>query len=241
MLWFLCCCFVGNRSDPNVPSLVTDSTKKDKSYGRVREAFLRVASSDSLCRFFCKGRQCKYCNPALLPDDLKTIDGFYSTWVTDDILAFARPSAVGTEMPELIDKLGKAGIKAIFNLQLPFEHRHCGQPLTEHGFSYDPELFMEQGVAHYNFGWPDFGIIPVNRILNIVKVMQHSLESGGKIAVHCHAGLGRTGMTICCFLIWSKGWTPQEALEYVRKRRQQAVVTDFYNYVESLRPIFDTK
>ncbi len=45
----------------------------------------------------------------------------------------------------------------------------------------------------------------VNLMLNIVNVMAYALEDKNeKVAVHCHAGLGRTGLTIACYLIFSE-------------------------------------
>lgn len=47
-------------------------------------------------------------------------------------------------------------------------------------------------VYFYNFGMADFGVSPLEGILNAVKVLAFSVQEG-KVAVHCHAGLGRTG------------------------------------------------
>ena len=44
-------------------------------------------------------------------------------------------------------------------------------------------------VFFYNFGWQDYGVGSLTNILDMVKVMQFAL-SEGKVAVHCHAGLG---------------------------------------------------
>lgn len=38
----------------------------------------------------------------------------------------------------------------------------------------------------------DFGVSSLEEILDAVKVLAFSVQ-GGKVAVHCHAGLGRTG------------------------------------------------
>lgn len=40
-----------------------------------------------------------------------------------------------------------------------------------------------------------------------------------QVAIHCHAGLGRTGVLICCFLMWSKDFSESQAVEFVRSKR----------------------
>lgn len=48
-------------------------------------------------------------------------------------------------------------------------------------------------VYYYNFGWKDYGVASLTTILDMVKVMSFAVQEG-KMAVHCHAGLGRTGL-----------------------------------------------
>jgi len=45
-------------------------------------------------------------------------------------------------------------------------------------------------VFFYNFGWQDYNVGSLTNILDMVKVMQFAL-SEGKVAIHCHAGLGK--------------------------------------------------
>lgn len=52
--------------------------------------------------------------------------------------------------------------------------------------------FFHCPVYFYNFGWKDYGVASLTAILDMVKVMTFALQEG-KVAVHCHAGLGRTG------------------------------------------------
>lgn len=47
-------------------------------------------------------------------------------------------------------------------------------------------------VFFYNFGMPDFGVSSLVGIIDGVKVLAFAVREG-RVAVHCHAGLGRTG------------------------------------------------
>lgn len=47
-------------------------------------------------------------------------------------------------------------------------------------------------VYFYNFGMPDYGVSSLVGIIDGVKVLAFAVTEG-RVAVHCHAGLGRTG------------------------------------------------
>lgn len=47
-------------------------------------------------------------------------------------------------------------------------------------------------VYFYNFGMPDFGVSSLVGTIDGVKVLAFAVKEG-RVAVHCHAGLGRTG------------------------------------------------
>lgn len=81
------------------------------------------------------------------------------------------------------------GINAVINLQTPGEHAHCGPGLEESGFTYIPEYLMKNDIYFYNYRWPDYGTSSLENILDVVKVIDFSC-SNGRVAIHCHAGLG---------------------------------------------------
>lgn len=124
------------------------------------------------------------------------------------------------------------------------------------GFSYEPQAFMDSGIFYYNFGWRDMDICPLEHMLNLVQVrgtqsnvpqvMCASLMDGKKIAVHCHAGLGRTGLSIACTLLYKDRISVEKAVQKVRSarpgsvqtRRQVAFVSRFEQYLAVLRIAF---
>ncbi|XP_042863291.1 protein tyrosine phosphatase domain-containing protein 1-like [Penaeus japonicus] len=194
------------------------------NYSRLGEHLRQMTPTELQCSVFCGGRKCKYDNDEHWKADAMAIDGIYSHWVTDNILAMARPNTEIIQRKDIVEQFVKNNIKTVINLQIPGEHASCGGPLSESGFSYDPSVFMENGIFYYNFGLKDYGEPTQGGLLDMVKVMAFSL-SEGKVAVHCHAGLGRTGVLIACYLVYALRVRANDAIRYVRMKRPNAVQT----------------
>ncbi|KAL3308909.1 hypothetical protein Ciccas_012550 [Cichlidogyrus casuarinus] len=181
---------------------------------------------NNACEAFCGGLNCKYCSlPSGLIAKHQAIPGIYSSWINDRILAMARPCAHLFAKNDLITKLKEAGIKTIINMQKTNEHNACGAGNLESGFSYDPSQFMSEGFFYYNFQWDDFGVGNLEDILEILHIFKFACKQG-KVAVHCHAGLGRTGSLIACYLIFDERITGQEAIQLVRAKRPRSIQTE---------------
>lgn len=58
------------------------------------------------------------------------------------------------------------------------------------------------------------------------QVMDYVTSTEGrKILVHCHAGLGRTGLAIACYFLYTQQYTARRAVEAVRRDRPGALQT----------------
>lgn len=86
---------------------------------------------------------------------------------------------------------------------------------------YDRRRFTEGGFRHHEIFFPD-GSCPtpqlVERFCSLVEA------EPGVVAVHCKAGLGRTGVLIGLFLMKHFSFTANEALGYLRLVRPGSVI-----------------
>ncbi|EMP38514.1 Protein tyrosine phosphatase domain-containing protein 1, partial [Chelonia mydas] len=79
----------------------------------------------------------------------------------------------------------------------------------------------------------------------MVKVMAFALQEG-RVAVHCHAGLGRTGVLIACYLVFATRMTADQAILFVRAKRPNSIQTrgqlvcvrEFTQFLIPLRNVF---
>lgn len=193
-------------------------------YSKVSEHLRKSVPHEMACSMFCGGRRCKYESGDHWSPEQMAIPGLYSHWVTENLLAMARPNAKMMEKGQLLEHFKAQGIKSVINLQTPGEHASCGPKLKRSGFSYDPNELMKNGIFFYNFAWKDYGDAPMSSLLDMVKVVSFA-TSEGKVAVHCHAGLGRTGVLLACYLVYYLRVRSNDALRYVRLKRPGAVQT----------------
>ena len=86
----------------------------------------------------------------------------------------------------------------------------------------DEKVLRDLGLRHYHFPLPDMSAPDMGFIERFVGVLQHELDQGHKVAVHCGAGLGRTGTLLACYFV-NEGLSADEAIERVREIRPGSV------------------
>ncbi|XP_073949947.1 protein tyrosine phosphatase, mitochondrial 1 [Choristoneura fumiferana] len=101
-------------------------------------------------------------------------------------------------------------------------------------FSNDAEKWREHGVEFLQLATTDIfespdqdklyeGVRFINRFLPVDSKIKAIAESGGRsqgsVYVHCKAGRTRSATLVGCYLMMKNGWSPSEAVDYMRNRR----------------------
>ena len=128
------------------------------------------------------------------------------TWIEKPLLAaLARPSS-----PDDLAWLRKQGVEVLLSLT---EDR--------------PRRDWTDGAGLLVFHEPleDMEAPTQEQIDRSVSVLTRAMDQGKGVAVHCGAGLGRTGVMLAAYFV-AKGATAQNAIARIRRLRPGSVETD---------------
>jgi atypical dual specificity phosphatase len=93
-----------------------------------------------------------------------------------------------------------------------------------HERGHDPERLARCGLTEVHLPVPDFMAPTEDQLARGVHAISRALVAGQRVAVHCAAGLGRTGTLLACYLV-STGLEPSAAIARVRTVRPGSVET----------------
>ena len=96
---------------------------------------------------------------------------------------------------------------------------------------YDRKKFLDAGFNHYDLYFADGGN-PTDAILK--KFLEISESEKGALAVHCKAGLGRTGTLISLYLMKHFGVTTPEIISWLRLCRPGSVIGPQQNFLAEM-------
>ncbi|KAJ8305585.1 hypothetical protein KUTeg_016130 [Tegillarca granosa] len=94
---------------------------------------------------------------------------------------------------------------------------------------YDARRFTDAGFDHYDLFFID-GSVPNDNIVR--QFLELSENAEGAIAVHCKAGLGRTGTLIACYMMKHYKFTAADCIAWCRICRPGSVIGPQQNFLE---------
>ena len=93
---------------------------------------------------------------------------------------------------------------------------------------YDKQRFVESGIAFHDLEFEDCTAPSAAIVDEFIRLAD---ASEGVVAVHCKAGLGRTGTLIAVYLMRRHGFTGREAIGWLRIMRPGSVIGEQQHYL----------
>jgi len=110
---------------------------------------------------------------------------------------------------------------------------------------YDSKKFTNAGFHHQDLFFIDGSTPPDSILKSFLDICE---EESGAIAVHCKAGLGRTGSLIGCYMMKHWRWTAMETIAWLRICRPGSIIGHQQEWLEEkqaemwaqVRPVSET-
>ena len=99
--------------------------------------------------------------------------------------------------------------------------------------NYDNKIFENQDIDVLDLYFDDYSV-PSIKIIKMFMNAINNIEYTDKVAIHCRAGLGRTGILICIWLIIKLNFKPAEAIAYIRIMRPGSIMGSQGFFLESI-------
>lgn len=132
--------------------------------------------------------------------------------ISKDFIAFASPQQ-------------RKGLNEPFRKVLNYFMAHNVQLVVRlNSHLYDAQEFEKRGIQHIDMIFDDGTCPSLEYVHRFIGAAECVIAQGGKVAVHCKAGLGRTGCLIGAHLIYTHGFTANECIAYMRMVRPGMVV-----------------
>jgi len=150
-----------------------------------------------------------------------------------------RPTADGIEpgaqarhgiwwvVPGMLCGMSRPGLVADAGLQFDALVAHGVREMfcLETAIVYERDLPRTHDIALHHVPIPDMAPPGFDQALLLCRASEACIRRGGAVAMHCHGGLGRTGVALAAVLAWF-GDSAGDAIARVRAAQPRAIQSD---------------
>jgi atypical dual specificity phosphatase len=145
--------------------------------------------------------------PPPLPDQARTA---MSAWAgPNGFVWLEKGRLAGTPRPGVVHDL-EADLQALSRVGVTRLLTLLEQPLNA------PDLLADYGIEAFHVPIDDMSAPTNVQALGFCRLIDQWLQAGEVVAVHCHAGHGRTGTALAAWRIWH-GATATDAVDHLRR------------------------
>jgi len=90
--------------------------------------------------------------------------------------------------------------------------------------------YEDNGITFSRFTLKDWMAPSMDVVQEMVKEAQHRLRTQ-RIAVHCHAGVGRTAIAVCCIAMVVEGWSAAQAMKNISEYMTINITSEQKNFI----------
>jgi hypothetical protein len=158
----------------------------------------------------------------------RAFNGDISVVVPNKLIAFRSPKSLG-DLKVLHNYLRNSRDLSPAYYADVFRAMRVSAVIQLNDTQYDRTAFTATGIAHHDLRFPD-GSAPAPAIVaRFLRIADGSRL--GLVAIHCHAGLGRTGTLIALYLMRHHGFTARQAMAWLRIVRPGSVLGDQQHFL----------
>lgn len=132
------------------------------------------------------------------------------------------PGCLRCSRDEDLMKIKATGATLLVCLQEPSEFLRLEPPET---LSIREAAVAAAGLKFLHVPIEDYGACSIDVAKGLVATLLSWLQRGDRVVIHCHAGLGRSGMIAACVLVRC-GYTAVGAIAFVRWVRPGAIQSE---------------